>query len=113
MNKTLKRKWIKALRSGKFRQGNGDLYHNRTHCCLGVLARVQGATLKGGCLILKGEDVRSGEINDKNELLSSKYAAGLRENTQMHLADMNDGSNKYLGLRKNFAQIADYIEKKL
>jgi hypothetical protein len=44
MDKKLKAKWVKALRSGKFKQGNGVLYNpnKRTHCCLGVLSQVDG-----------------------------------------------------------------------
>ena len=43
MNKQLKSKWIKALRSGKYKQGFGrlkqrnDTNHRPEYCCLGVL----------------------------------------------------------------------------
>lgn len=40
MNKTLKNKWIKALRSGKYEQGKGNLNHDGRYCCLGVLCEV-------------------------------------------------------------------------
>jgi hypothetical protein len=44
VNPKLKAKWVKALRSDKFKQGREDLYnpHDQTHCCLGVLCRVAG-----------------------------------------------------------------------
>lgn len=38
MNKRVKRAWIKALRSGKYKQGRGALRNwDNTYCCLGVL----------------------------------------------------------------------------
>ena len=41
MNKTIAMKWVKALRSGKYKQGQGALCEVTTkgtkHCCLGVL----------------------------------------------------------------------------
>lgn len=39
MDKELKTKWVKALRSGDFAQGDGVLYNDNrgTFCCLGVL----------------------------------------------------------------------------
>lgn len=46
MKKEIAKKWIKALRSGKYKQGNGclkqtDLKKNKTyHCCLGVLCEI-------------------------------------------------------------------------
>lgn len=41
MNKLVKRLWIKALLSGKFKQGKGALRKkNNTYCCLGVLCEL-------------------------------------------------------------------------
>lgn len=38
MNPTLKKQWIEALRSGKYRQGRGSLRsESGEYCCLGVL----------------------------------------------------------------------------
>lgn len=39
MNKVAK-KWIAALRSRKYKQGNGQLLENGKHCCLGVLCEL-------------------------------------------------------------------------
>lgn len=37
-------KWIKALRSGKYKQGKSELFNKseKTYCCLGVLCVVAG-----------------------------------------------------------------------
>lgn len=44
MNHTLKKKWIKALRSGKYKQGKNRLRSlvGEKYCCLGVLCDVSG-----------------------------------------------------------------------
>ena len=40
----LKKAWVEALRSGKYKQGRLALYdkHNESYCCLGVLCKVAG-----------------------------------------------------------------------
>ena len=46
MKKEVAKKWVKALRSGKYKQGDGclkqtNLKKNKTyHCCLGVLCEL-------------------------------------------------------------------------
>lgn len=47
MEKELKAKWIKALRSRKFKQGQQLLHHegSNEYCCLGVLCAVAGKPL--------------------------------------------------------------------
>lgn len=115
MDQKIKSKWVRALRSGKFKQGDGKLYHKRTYCCLGVLARVQGAVPHKGVLKLAGKDVRKNadDQDAREEFLARRYAAGLHGNTQSRLSKMNDGSGKYYVYRQTFEQIADYIDKRL
>src|SRR6478752_3145258 len=47
MDKKLKAEWLAALRSGKYKQGQGGLHNpdGDTYCCLGVLCDV--ARIKG------------------------------------------------------------------
>jgi hypothetical protein len=42
MNKEIAEKWIKALRSGDYKQGSDVLHNtsNNTYCCLGVLCDI-------------------------------------------------------------------------
>jgi hypothetical protein len=44
MDKKLKAKWVKALRSGKYAQGQTVMFNDNTgaYCCLGVLCEVSG-----------------------------------------------------------------------
>mgnify|MGYP007046850129 CR=1 FL=1 len=51
MKKDIAKKWVKALRSGKFKQGQGTLKQydsegNIKHCCLGVLCELYNETMK-------------------------------------------------------------------
>lgn len=111
---SLKRKWIAALRSGKFKQGSGDLYDDGSYCCLGVLAKVQGAkVVNNDRLVRNGKDVRKDHQSKghKMEFLDKQFCAGLHTKTQQRLGNMNDGKGAYLGKRKSFAEIADFIEK--
>jgi len=107
MEKTLKAKWLKALRSGRYKQAQGCLKDNDKFCCLGVLADVQGCAWK------KDDYGRSMPIIDGKGantngcgFLEPRFAGGIRRATQEKLADMNDCNN-------SFEAIADYIEKRL
>ena len=100
MNKQLKSKWVKALRSGKYRQGVGSLKyrdalaHRTKYCCLGVLQELMPEKLQSS-----GEQTYLGE--DQLKL------AGLTHKNQDKLANLNDID------RLSFPEIADYIEQKL
>lgn len=93
MNKKDKKKWVKALRSGEYRQGQGQLINitsagNVNYCCLGV-----------ACSIGITKPLKSGEEVVKKSFLSLV--------DQRQLVVMNDEQ------RMSFKQIADYIEKNL
>ncbi len=106
MNKTMARKWVKALRSGKYRQGtNGCLTETDEEtgeikfCCLGVLRDVQG----GG--LYKDEDT---------PFLSEKHSCGLSSEEMHELACRNDGAlnNNTLFKPHSFKQLAALIERR-
>jgi hypothetical protein len=51
MRKDVAKKWVKALRSGKYKQGQGYLKQFNSkgqprHCCLGVLCEIYNDTMK-------------------------------------------------------------------
>lgn len=107
MNKAIKRRWIKWLRSGKVKQGKASLAPTKdTRCCLGVLCDIA---------------VRSGVIKTYKPyegglpLLVRKWA-GLTSadpviNHQCALSVYNDGIS---GVRpRSFNQIANLIERYL
>lgn len=96
MDAQLKAKWVEALRSGEYQQGEGRLYnqYTNTHCCLGVLCVVAGLPIKpetgngvvgvphgeddyGPIYKLIGEGIRASELwrrNDGNERAKHSFA---------------------------------------
>jgi hypothetical protein len=42
MKKSIAIKWVKALRSGEYKQAKHSLYDGHKYCCLGVLCKIQG-----------------------------------------------------------------------
>lgn len=97
LTKELKAAWVKALRSRKYKQGQGALRRTdfngcTTHCCLGVLKDIAppefASKVISGSLLIDG--------NGDDVLLPFPK--------QQQLAKMNDD-------KKSFRFIAGYIEK--
>ena len=105
INKKQMRQWIRALRSGKYSQSEGDLQNTKGYCCLGV-----------ACKVLIPENK---QIKDKKNRLEGALPAGqpfapdwlkaintdVKDQTGRSLSFQNDG--KYM----SFQQIADLLEK--
>lgn len=91
MDRKLKTKWLRALRSGKFpQQRNSVLKDDVGYCCLGVLCEV-------------------GHIRSASETYIKSKVGGYRvlpQAVQEDLAQMNDSG-------KRFRSIAKWIEKNL
>ena len=101
--KAFKTKWLKALRSGDFKQTTGELQDSEGYCCLGVACRIQHPRMKleGIGYISKGGFKRLRDVN------VPKLIKGEDENPiASKLAGMNDQG-------ESFKTIADYIEKNL
>lgn len=103
LNKVAKA-WVKALRSGKYKQGKGALFENGRYCCLGVLARlavkegvikkILGCHLEPSVMEWAGIRTPLGMYDENSKVVSD-------------LANQNDGYNVKA---KTFKQIADIIE---
>lgn len=107
MNPDVKNRWVEALRSGKYKQGQGVLRSaTDRYCCLGVLSEVEGRLLR------RRSDTDEIEIwtdNGKSGcFLEESYWAAIGGSNpwQIRLSDMNDSG-------ESFYQIADYIEQNL
>lgn len=116
----LKARWLFALRSGHYEQGDSELCtrvddedgDKFKHCCLGVLANVYGlenSRIAGECGLddvglhdLLGRWSAQGD-NDHSFCLE---AVDTHTTWQRKLAAMNDSG-------KSFAEIADFIEANL
>lgn len=99
MDKKLKMKWLKALRSGKYKQTTGTLHGGDAYCCLGVLACVANLKIS----------------RDGDQIVVNRRGRGYAP-----IEDLVGGEGKTLDLwRKNdgqkwsFKRIAAFIEKRL
>jgi hypothetical protein len=97
-------KWIKALRGGKYQQATGSLIDERNHyCCLGV----------AGCII--GIDKENLRLQSLSKLTHAKFPAYGGKVAFDVLANNNDLQNALIqlndGERKNFSEIANWLEQ--
>ena len=95
---SLKKKWLEALRSGKYKQTQGRLRHpTEGYCCLGLLAEVhEDFSWLPSLQILRGDDgYVCGEVLPLDVL---------SQDVQDKLTSLND--NKLW----SFEKIADYIK---
>ena len=98
--KEVLRAWVKALRSGKFKQGFGALNKNEEYCCLGVLQEIR---YRGGDEVKKEKLGGLVYYNGSSAYLDYKIIEKLVID-YFRLAQMNDAQ------RKSFSEIADWIE---
>lgn len=107
MKADLKRRWIEALRSGKFTQGRNFLCIRDEYCCLGVLAEIEGDLQQ-----VNGfkETKCLNNIKTLEFFYLNKY--GLSNDEAHYLACLNDGT---VPDRRpcNFREIADWIEENI
>ena len=114
MNQEVKKEWVKALRSGEFKQSEGqlkvpELEYDR-YCCLGVLCEIHrrrfGGEWKGQSDIpsyLEADMELPREVIEWAELSSSNPEI---KSEGITLAALNDGD-------ATFSDIARYIEDEL
>lgn len=128
------KKWIKALRSGKYRQGQNTLKQfdskgQPKHCCLGVLCELYNDTMKKNKKktlpekVINNYDFNYGitKFGSKTDILPKEVMkwSGIKDNIgafiplsksnegishEENLADLNDSGRK-------FQTIANIIEK--
>lgn len=129
MDKKIKERWVKALRSGEFEQGEGMLCKvgadgQRRYCCLGVLSQL---AVRSRVIPKAREDEDYGDgmpmrygADDDIHYTPKEVTewAGLDSNNPYvgdhKLSEHNDGATPYGPLaKKNFNEIADLIEEYL
>lgn len=109
MNKKFKAKWVEALRSGRYKQGDGMLRtkgpeNKALYCCLGVACRVLG--LRPNKVGNFPDDSGSGDYaGDEFPTPSQLKKLGLSKLSARSLARLNDDGN-------SFDDIAKVIEKR-
>jgi hypothetical protein len=101
MKAAIAKRWVKALRSGKYKQTTcrlciEDEDGNKEYCCLGVLAELRGVRYSGN----------NGGLTDAcRRWAGMKSPMGAFESKDISLAGLND----YKGW--GFKKIASFIEK--
>ena len=107
MNKQVKRKWLKALRSGEYQQGDSQLLNknngNSYYCCLGVLEDIYR---KEHGYLFPFEYQRYG-YHTRPCAKWSGLDNSEKEGTARTLTGMNDDD------QLPFSEIANWIEKNL
>jgi hypothetical protein len=97
MDGKIKKKWVAALRSGKYKQGQAFLFRDDEYCCLGVLIDVQDPewlkSAKAGLTLMTSS-------------VPDQFRHGLTQGQCIELAGMNDH-------HESFNRIANYIEENL
>lgn len=115
-----KKKWVVALRSGEYKQGEEFLAqqdvdtNEYSYCCLGVAGHLCG---------INEENLAEGQLFEDDFDYSDKVPKQLQGQTMkgQHnfnpivrvLTDMNDGVGNFKNNKQSFEQIADWIEQNL
>ena len=100
MEQTLKEAWLKALRSGEFKQAFGKLHNGQGYCCLGVLCKVMGSEFT---------QLHDGRWQSDRAEMNVPCQARVQEaGLQSGQVDLLMGMNDRLG--KTFGEIADWLE---
>lgn len=108
MKQAIAKKWVKALRSGEYQQGQGQLRDGDQFCCLGVLCNLHAQSHKAFARTQKFPDEYDREAAYPSEMVR-KWAGidtynGWIPNLDQSLAAFNDEGF-------DFNEIADLIEK--
>lgn len=104
MNKALAMKWVKALRSGKYKQGKTFLKKGDKYCCLGVLCDITGT--KHDPLETSLSNLSITGVKSASGSFYHPYVSQEPGQTVSSLAALNDL------FEWNFNKIADFIEKR-
>jgi hypothetical protein len=135
MKKDIAKKWVKALRSGKYKQGKSYLKQFNSkgqprHCCLGVLCELYNDTMKKNHKKLLFTEEMEGDISGTSfvsfdladEFLPEvvKKWAGIKDKTGYFICKTKYKNYEYEDTQdlavmndtgKKFSTIADIIEK--
>jgi hypothetical protein len=132
MDKTIAMKWVKALRSGKYKQGEAYLCQitnkGKKHCCLGVLTEMYQAEQKAKKKKALPTKVSKAYVDDSTAVV--KYGSGECAAEELPLAvrrwagmegrlgEFDVESGGYFGSLSHmndggcsFKKIANFIEK--
>lgn len=112
LERNFKRRWVAALRSGKYKQTVGNLYDGGGFCCLGVMCALRGAKLNEMDQIGLPDDLLNfNELFNIDSDHADFFSGGGKAwqvpycGDMVYLTDLNDCH------RLSFKQIANIIER--
>lgn len=111
MREDVAKRWIEALRSGKYKQGQGELNCNNNFCCLGVLCdlykdELQIKTRVVECGVITVYDNATTLLPHSVRTFAEMKSTSGRLTKDLSLVSLNDNG-------KTFAEIADVIEQNI
>lgn len=116
MKKSVMKKWVKALRSGKYKQGSFQLAEetlegDMAYCCLGVLCELSGFSYDVNDPFPPEEVAKWAGLKnyDEDGEASEMFLVPYR-GKKVSLVNLNDGGRGVVDA-KSFKQIALYIER--
>lgn len=118
MNRRIKKQWVKALKSGKYKQGEGQLRdeHNR-FCCLGVLCNLYAkehpkiaAKQKEPQQFLGEDSFLPRPVSNWAGFKGDSNPAVIYRNREITLSHLNDGIGH---VSLTFDKLAKIIEEQL
>jgi hypothetical protein len=116
MSPELKKRWLDALRSGKYRQGKfrlKDVVKGQTcHCCLGVLAVEASSEIRSAGATLEIAETFI-EIGSGNGYVNTIQFSGMILETLGMSADDQNELVRINDLSSNYYEQILYIEKNL
>lgn len=121
MNKHIAERWVQALRSGQYKQGQGELHPDpESYCCLGVLCDLYRVEQGKGEWVAKPNGQELGMFRAPNEDITEIETAVLPEvvkdwaGIQDFAGEIAGTSDSLAGLNDEgmgFPELADLIEK--
>lgn len=106
--KTSVKLWLRALRSGKYKQTREYLHTDSGYCCLGVACEIYNKTHKSKVNYKGPLDEES--LNDPKVAIVARWL-GLEEGTGQFMGETNHSSLADLNDKgQSFKEIADLIE---
>jgi len=101
MNKNIAKKWVKALRSGKYKRGKGYLkqYNKKgelRHCCLGVLCELYNDEMKKNHKKCLKTRTKEHDFADNDGFVFFNNQSGLLPSIVKKWAEIKDSSGEFV-----------------
>lgn len=107
MRPSIKKRWLAALRSGKYKKGTGSLKYNDKYCSLGVLCTIMKPSIKKKFNIVENEKYLYCGDRESGLILTREF--------KQYLNIPDDITNLWIknDFTETFAEVIEYIKKNL